>query len=114
MTSGFVTGASRRGRPHQPVQDCRSCGRRMLWVTMPSGKRNPLNLEVHEDDPDPTVLVIDRPRSVERYRDRWRLGVLIHDEELRAEATALGLELKTSHFDTCTANRQRERRDIYG
>lgn len=115
MTSGFAGGRDKRGRYHQPVQDCRSCRRRMLWVTLPSGKRMPLDLQTRDDDPAPDYLVIDRPRSVEHHGDRWRLGIYLRDEELRVEAGRLGLELRTSHFDTCPGNRERRRRaDIDG
>lgn len=111
MGSGYTTGRDSRNRVHQPVQDCRSCGRRMLWVTMPSGRRNALDLEAREGDPEPDTLVIDKTKAVSST-DHWRLGVVLRDRELIDEALELGLELRTSHFATCPGKRRRHRADI--
>lgn len=116
MSSGYPGGRDQRNRVHQPVQPCRSCQRRMLWVTMPSGKRNPVDLDPLPTDPEPNVLVVE---SVDRTTgEKWRLGVLLHDSELIDEARALGFRVATSHFATCPdatdRRRPRERADIDG
>lgn len=112
--SGYTRGRDQRNRVHQPEQTCRSCPRRMLWVVMPSGKRNPLDLDVREGDPPGDVLVVDVPHP--SHGEHWRMGVVIRDPDLQREAVELGFTLRTSHFATCehaNAHRNpRERADL--
>lgn len=105
--SGYPIGRDQRGRAHAAVQPCRSCKAPMLWVVLPSGKRNPLDLE-------PTlkgnVLVLPGPED-------WRLGVVVHDQDLLQEVRTLFADrLHTSHFATCPDadehRRPRERADL--
>lgn len=108
MASGYPIGRTQTGRTHTPVQPCRSCAKPMLWVVTNGGKRNPLDLE-----PDPTygnVLVIEGERE-------WRLGIVIHNDDVLAEARELFPDrIHTSHFATCPNadehRRPRERRDL--
>jgi hypothetical protein len=86
----------------------------MLWVTMPSGKRNPLDLDIVPEGPEGNVLVFERRNELSG--EIWRLGVVVHDSELAAEVVELGQRLYTSHFATCPAQlekrRPRERADL--
>lgn len=110
MASGFTRGRDTRGRAHTAVQACRDCRRPMLWVTMPSGKRNPLDVDpVDEGEDARNVIVVER-------EDGWRIGVVLHDEELKAEALEQGFTLRSSHHATCPKaeerRRPRERADL--
>lgn len=113
MSSGYPSGRDQRGRVHQPIQPCTGCGRPMLWVTMPSGKRNPVEYEPRPNDPQPNILVVERD---DPHLGAWRLGVQLHDRELVEEAIAAGFRVTTSHFAdrACPRNARRERKDIDG
>lgn len=113
--SGYPRNRDHRGRQRSAIQRCRDCQRLMFWVTMPSGKRNPLDLEPQEDDPTADVLVIEKRRGGDDG-ERWLLGVVLQHPTLIEEAANLAFELHTSHFATCpsdeaTARRRRGRGD---
>lgn len=108
MPSGYATGRDQRGRPHMERQPCRSCHALMLWVAMPSGKRNPLDEQPH---PDGNVLLVEHTNAA---GEAWRLGVVLHNPDLLDELRELGVPLYRSHFATCPdadEHRREERRE---
>lgn len=107
--SGYNRGRDQRNRVHQPEQPCRSCGRRMLWVTMPSGKRNPLDLDALPPGCTAPANVIVVELAHPSHGDKWRLGTVIHDPDLLREAVELGFTPRTSHFATCQSDERRPR-----
>jgi hypothetical protein len=108
MASGYASGRDQRGRPHLARQPCRSCHAPMLWVAMPSGKRNPL-----DEQPDRlgNVLLVEHTNDA---GEAWRLGVVLHNPDLLDELRELGVPLYRSHFATCPdsdEHRREERRE---
>lgn len=93
--TGYPRGRTERGRAAPALARCRSCRAPMLWVTFPSGKRNPLDA-----DPTPTgnIIVVERPG---RGGVPWRVAMVINNDALLEEAHAIGLPLYTTHFKTC-------------
>lgn len=77
--------------------NCRSCKRRIRWVTMPSGKSNPLDA----DEIGPEEI---RRGGVVALEASGRARVLGAGESPPPDA-----ELHLSHFATCP-NRRRHRR----
>lgn len=112
MPSGYASGRDQRGRPHLAEQPCRSCRAPMLWVSMASGKRNPLDRDPH---PQGNVMLVEHTNDA---GERWRLGVVLHNPDLLDELRALGVPLYVSHFSTCPdadehrREERRERRDL--
>lgn len=112
MSSGYPHRSATGAQIHQSVAPCRDCREPIKWATTPRGARIPLDLE-----PVPAMvlgtagvrpyLLIERPGD-------WRLAVELHDPDLAGEALAQdGLDLATSHFDTCPRRPQpRERADL--
>lgn len=94
--SGYSPGRDDHGRVRQADSHCRSCKRRIRWVSFPSGKRNPLDAE--PDLERGNIAVIERrgPGGAP-----WRIAALIHSEGILEEARTLGLPLYVTHFDTC-------------
>lgn len=107
-----MSGYPQRHRgPQQSVAPCRDCRAPIAWASTPTGKRLPLDL----DQLGGMALSVAGVRPyllIERAGD-WRLAVELHDLETAAETLTLeGLQLRTSHFDTCPNRVQhRERRD---
>jgi hypothetical protein len=112
MASGYASGRDQRGRPHLAEQPCRSCRAPMLWVSMSSGKRNPLD---REPIPEGNVLLVEHRNP---NGELWRLGVVLHNADLLDELRELGVPLYVSHFSTCPdadehrREQARERRDL--
>lgn len=110
--SGYAGGRSERGRARPATAPCRSCAAPMLWVTFPSGKRNPLD---PTPNPDGNIVLVEHE---DRGGRPWRLAMVVGNEDLLAEARALGVPLYTTHFKTCPdaeehrRERSRERRDL--
>lgn len=106
--TGYNRNRDHRGRPRSRMQSCRDCKRPMFWVTMPSGRRNPLNLEQLPGDPVADVLVIESWRGKPGEGERWVLGITV-DPSIAEEAAHLGMELHSSHFadERCPGNAAR-------
>jgi hypothetical protein len=107
MASGYASGRDQRGRPHLADQPCRSCRAPMRWVSMTSGKRNPLDVEPH---PNGNVLLVEHTNDAGEV---WRLGVVLHNPDLLDELRELNVPLYLSHFTTCPdadEHRREERR----
>lgn len=93
--SGFTQGRTQRGRQRLANAPCRSCNAAMLWVTFPSGKRNPLDAQPALDG---NIILVERNDAGGRP---WRLAMVVNNEALLTEARALGVPLYQSHFATC-------------
>lgn len=116
MASGYSTGRDQRNRQRLPDAPCRSCKAPMRWVTLPSGKRNPLDVE-----PDPVHGNILLFEFIDAAGRPWRLATVVQNEDLLDEARTLGIPLYRTHFATCpdAEEHRREavrtaRRDIDG
>lgn len=105
MPSGYASGRDQRGRPHLADQPCRSCRAPMRWVSMTSGKRNPLDVE---PNPMGNVLIVEHTNEA---GEPWRLGVVLHNGDLLDELRELGVPLYTSHFATCPDADEHRRED---
>lgn len=95
MASGYAIGRDQHNRVRPPNAPCRSCKAPMLWVTLPSGKRNPLDAE---PSPDGNILLLELQ---DRGGRPWRLATVVQNDDLLAEARELGVPLYRSHFATC-------------
>lgn len=89
-------GRDDHGRARLARGSCRSCKAPVLWVTFPSGKRNPLDLEPNPVAGD--IMVVERDGTDGRV---WRVALLLKSDDLRRELLELGGALRTSHFATC-------------
>jgi hypothetical protein len=107
-SSGYNT-RDRRGR-HRPADTpCRDCKAPMAWATASGGYRIALDVRRIDVERPPYLLL-------EEDGGDWRLAVRLADADLALEAQELGLDVRTSHFDTCPARlermRPRERKDL--
>lgn len=94
--TGYDGGRDSRGRARFARSSCRSCKAPVLWVTLPSGKRNPLDLEPDAVAGD--IMVIERDGTDGRV---WRVGLILSNDDLRREALEIGVPLRVTHFKTC-------------
>lgn len=83
---------------------CKSCSAPVLWVIMPSGKRNPLDAE-----PSDKGNVRARALQTRGEMNGHTQGVVLKGPALE-EARAAGEQLYVSHFATCPSAAQHRRR----
>lgn len=98
----------RRGRARPQDDNCHDCKARIAWATAAMGHRTAL--DVTRVDPDERAYVLlTKPGG-------WRLAFEVRGAELVEECETLGLDVRTSHFDTCPTRREsrrpRERADL--
>lgn len=95
IVTGYARGRTDRGRAAPAQAACRSCKAPMLWVTFPSGKRNPLDAEPSAAG-NIVVYEHEAPNG-----EVWRCALLLSNEELVREAREAGIPLYLTHFKTC-------------
>lgn len=84
---------------------CRSCKQQIRWVTMKSGKANPV-----DPDPDPArgnVLIVEGATEAAFYGADEGRGVTLGHAAAEAERPTRDLYL--SHFVTCPTAREHRR-----
>lgn len=102
-TASGYSGRDHRGRHRSPNTPCHDCKAPMAWATAAGGYRIALDAE-RADVAGATAWVL-----LERRQGDWRLAFPIASDELVEEAEALGLDVRTSHFDTCPNRLERRR-----